>query len=145
MAVTAAPSRDRRRFDPARIATWIRRTTAVCAAALAIWVFTVLGTEWVPRDMDTVPDIPPGSWCVLDRRQSRVAVGSDVFVDVPGLGLVLSRVVELGPDTVTVRHPNAASSVPDSRTFGALPRRCIRGIVRVALPPDTAPRGSRGR
>ncbi|MEO6597601.1 MAG: S24/S26 family peptidase [Planctomycetota bacterium] len=136
----------RHRFDPIRMATWIRRITALCAVGLLIFVVTCFGTEWVPHGMDTVPSMPTGSWCVVDRRQSQLAVGDNVFVQVPGKGLLLSRIAELGPDTVTLRNPNDTSTVPDSRTLGALPRRAVKGIVRLALPPGAADRGiPRGR
>lgn len=137
MAVSGTvPARPRvARFDPAGWARWIRRATFVFAAACLIWVFASFGTRWVPAGMNTVPAIAAGSWCLVDVRRSAVQVGSDVFVEVPGSGLLLSRVTHLDADTVSVQNPNPDAGYPDSRVFGALPRACLRGKVVCSLAP----------
>lgn len=124
---SAAPRRAR--LDPLVLARRLRRLTLLVAAGAAIWFFTCFGAKWVPAGMDTVPEIPPGSYCILDKRQSTVQVGSNVFLEVPGTGLLLSRVAAIDGDTVTVRHPNPRSTLPDSTTLGPLPRRCLCGVV----------------
>lgn len=138
MAISGTvPARSRTVLDPNRAARWLRRATLIGSVALLVWFFAKFSTRWVPADMDTIPTIPPGSWCVVDRWASGLRVGSDVFVDGPR-GIVLSRVAELDQSTVTLLHPNAASSCADSRRFGAVPRSAVLGTVVVALPPRSA-------
>ena len=137
-----APGR-KPRLDPMDVARWLRRATWLFAAVVLLWLFLSFSTQWVPAGMDTVPTVPPGSWCIVDRRLSSVRVGCDVFVEPPGGGMLLSRVTELGPDTVTVQHPNPNSDHPDSRTFGALARRQLKGMVLVVFPPDAGGGGGR--
>lgn len=139
-----APARTAR-FDPARLARWIRRATWISALAFVVWMFASFGTKWVPAGMDTVPTIPAGSWCVVDHRRSSVKVGSDVFFASPDGPMMLSRVTALDDRTVTVQHPNAAAAFPDSRVFGPLPRERLLGTVLVALPPDAGDGRGRGR
>ena len=124
-----------RRFDPANAARWLRRATWMLFIVAVFWVFTSFDTQWVPAGMDTVPSAPAGSWCILDRRQGSVRPGSDVFLEPPGGGLLLSRITELDAETFAVQHPNAEAAWPDSRTFGRLPRRHLRGMVAAAFPP----------
>ena len=127
-----------RRFDPGTAARWLRRATWLLFLAATVWVFTSFGTQWVPAGMDTVPAAPAGSWCILDCRQGSVRPGSDVFLEPPGGGLLLSRVTELDAETFAVLHPNAQAAWPDSRTFGRLPRGQLRGMVVAAFPPKGA-------
>lgn len=134
-----------RRFDPTLVAGWIRRCTWVLAGACFVWLFTILGTQWVPAGMDTVPGIEPGSWCLVDRRAGAVQVGQAVFATTPDGVLLLSRVAAVDDTSVTVLHPNSDAAFPDSRVFGALPRANLRGVVLVALPPDAPPGATRGR
>jgi hypothetical protein len=143
MAVSGTvPARPGRTLlDPLVGARWIRRFTMLVAIASGIWIFTAFGTEWVAAGMDTVPTVPPGSWCLVDRRASSARPGCDVFVEAPGGALLLSRVAEMDADTLTVLHPNTSSAWPDSRTFGRLPRRQLRGTVVTAFPPGEAVRG----
>lgn len=121
-------------FDPIRATHWLRRATWIAAAVLFAWFFLRFGTRWVPAGMNTIPDLAPGSWCIVDRWASGLRVGSDVFVDGPD-GVVLSRVTALDADTVTVQHSNPSAAWPDSRTFGPLPRRAVLATVMVVLPP----------
>ena len=141
MAVSGTvPARSEPRVNPIGSAKRLRRATVVLAVVAFTWFLLQFGTKWVPAGMDTVPGIPPGSWCIVDRWSIGLRVGSDVFVAVPG-GEVLSRVAALDGDTVTVRHPNEHAGAPDSRTFGALPRHAVRATVLVVFPPDEAARG----
>jgi hypothetical protein len=141
MAVSGTvPARTRPAVDPMRTAKVLRRATVVLAVVAFAWFLLKFGTAWVPANMDTVPGVPPGAWCIVDRWASGLRVGSDVFVETPA-GTVLSRVAALDDDTVTVLHPNAGSRWPDSRTFGALPRRAVASTVLVVFPMDGAPRG----
>jgi type IV secretory pathway protease TraF len=126
--------------DPVRAAKVLRRVTVAIAAVLFTWFALQFGSAWVPANMDTVPAVPAGSWCIVDRWATRLRVGNDVFVDTPA-GPMLSRVAALDADTVTVLHPNADSRWPDSRSFGPLPRRAVTSTVLVVFPPDGAQRG----
>lgn len=117
-------------FDPHRFGRALRRLTLPLAVVAGIWFWTCFGAIQVPQGMDTMPHIPPGSVCLVDKRGDRVREGHEVFVDVPGGGTVLSRVVQLTPERlVVVQHDATTSSLPDSRAFGPLPRENVRGIV----------------
>ncbi len=143
MAVSGTvPARTRPAVDPQRAAKRLRGVTAVFAAVAFAWFLLKFGTAWVPADMDTVPDVPPGAWCIVDRWSSGLRVGSDVFVETPA-GRLLSRVAALDADTVTVLHPNPDARWPDSRSFGPLPRHEVASTVMVVFPPATGP--TRGR
>jgi len=140
-----APGRRRTRFEPAAVARLVRRATWLLlfgAGAVFFWRF---GTERVPLGMNTVPSIPPDSWCIVDRGARAARVGSHVFVDVPQLGSLLSRVAAIDADTITVENPDPLAAWPDSRSFGPLPRRCLRSTVLVVFGPEPAlaevPRG----
>jgi hypothetical protein len=124
-----------RRFDPARLARHVRRTTLLLAVGLGVWASAVLGTEWVPPGMRTVPTIEPGALCLVDRRASAAAVGRDVFVEVGGVRL-LSRVAAVAGDELTLRNPDPLAPYPDSRAFGPVSRRQVRGTVLVVFAPD---------
>ncbi len=135
MAVSGTvQNKQAQRLDPLRWAKWVRQGTLLAGVGMITWFFLRFGTEWVPRGMDTVPALPPGAWCVIDRWSRGLRVGSDVFVETPA-GRMLSRVAALDDDTVTLLHPNGASSIPDARTFGTLPRANVKGTVVVALQP----------
>ncbi len=140
MAVSGTvPARaSKRRLDPTAVARWVRRATLLGAVLFVAWAAATFGTLWVPVGMDTVPGIAPGSWCLIDCRRSSVAVGRDVFVVSPDGVTLLSRVVAVDDDLVTVRNPNEAAAFPDSRVFGPLPRRSVRGAVLFALQPEDA-------
>jgi hypothetical protein len=143
MAVSGTvPTASTPRVDPLRWARSVRRVTFFAGAIAIAWFFLRFGTEWVPRGMDTVPGLPPGAWCVVDRWSRGLRVGSDVFVDTPA-GAMLSRIAALDATSVTLQHPNAASAIPDSRAFGAVPRTNVRGTVVVALQPSGADAGGR--
>lgn len=142
MAVSGTvPARRKVGVDPMRYAKWIRRGTVIAAVVTFAWFFLRFGTQWVPRGMDTVPELPPESWCIVDRWASGIAVGSVVFYEGP-LGLMVGRVSEVDEQSFAVRNDNEASRVPDSNSFGKLPRSAVRGIVVGALQPSVGdPRG----
>jgi hypothetical protein len=140
----ASPAARPRRFDPERLARWLRRATLLGAGVAAVWFFRCFGTERVPAGMDGVASIPPGSLCIVDRRGGSAAVGHHVFADVPGGGTVLSRVAAVEPDgTLVLHNSNAGSAMPDSRAFGPLPRSRVRGVVLVVFPPEAPSPGQR--
>jgi hypothetical protein len=143
MAVAGTvPAKNPPRFDPARFGRRLRRWTVVLAVVVFTWFFLQFGTAWVPDDMDTIPEAPPGSWCIVDRWSTGLRVGSDVFVDGPN-GRLLSRVAAIDDETVIVMHPNARSAHADSRHFGPLPRSAVASTVMVVF--RTGGRRSDGR
>lgn len=121
--------------DLLRLAKRLRRWASVVAVVVFAWFLLQFGTAWVPAGMATVPGIPPGAWCIVDRWCIGVRVGSDVFVDTPD-GRVLSRVVALEGSEVRVEHPNPFTGFRDSRQFGALPRAALASTVMVVFQPD---------
>ena len=136
MAVSGTvPSSQPKRLAPTDIARWIRRVTLVLGVTAITWFFLQFGTRWVPKGMYTVPDMPPGSWLILDRWCTGLRVGSDVFVETPD-GEVLSRVSDLTDDEVFITHPSPGSSIGDSSKFGGLPRKNVRAVVVVVFPPE---------
>jgi hypothetical protein len=135
MAVSGTvPARTRPGFDASRIARRLRRWTIGLAIAAFTWFLLQFGTAWVPATMDTVPDVPPGSWCIVDRWSIGLRKGSDVFVETES-GPLLSRVAAIDAETVTLLHPNGSSPWPDSKHFGALPRSRVLSTVMVVFPP----------
>lgn len=124
-----------------RLARRIRRWTLVIAIILAIAMYACFGARYVPPRMDTVPDIPAGSFCVIDKRRSTVQAGSHVFLELPGHGVVLSRVESRDGDRLRIVHPNGASAVPDSRTLGALSIDVVIGTVLGAFKPNAGGSG----
>ena len=136
MAVSGtAPGRGRSRVDPGKFARWLRGVTLLASVALGLWCYACFGTEWVPPGMRTVPAIAPGSLCLVDRRAGAVQVGRDVFVRAGGIRL-LTRVEALAGDRVTVANPDPLAPFPDSRSFGAIARDQVMGVVLVVFAPD---------
>lgn len=143
MAVSGTvPSTRRVGFDPLPPARWLKRLTWVFAVVAGIVFFAWFGTQRVPSGMDTVPSIPPGSLCIVDRRQSAAKVGSHVFVDVPGGGTLLSQVTQADDVGVFVQNPNGLSALPDSRTFGVLPRHHVRSTVLAVFAAEAKEKGA---
>ncbi|MFT4841974.1 MAG: hypothetical protein ACI8UD_000221 [Planctomycetota bacterium] len=122
-------------LQPTTVAKWVRRSTLVFAVVCGLWFFLKFGTQWVPAGMNTVTEIPAGSWVVVDRWASGLRVGSDVFIDTPH-GELLSRVTELRDDEVVISHPAKHSGYGDSALFGALPRANVRSTIVVVFAPD---------
>ncbi|HEB52865.1 MAG TPA: hypothetical protein ENI87_06395 [bacterium] len=99
------------------------------------WFVLMFDTRWVPAGMGTIPEIPPGSWVIVDRWASGLRVGSDVFVATPH-GVLLSRVSRLTADEVEITHPNRRSGWVDSAVFGPLPRANVQATVVAVFRPD---------
>lgn len=136
MAVSGTvPSSKPTGFQPTQLAKYVRRGTLLLAVVSGLWFFLKFGTQWVPASMNTVPEIPPGSWVVVDRWASGLRVGSDVFIETPH-GELLSRVSALREDEVEITHPGEGASYGDSSVFGPLPRKNVRSTVVVVFAPD---------
>lgn len=105
-----------------------------CAALL--WL--CFGAMRVNQQMDTLIDtVPPGSLCIVDKRQGAAQPGDAVFVQLADGGILLSRVTARAADgSLTVRNDNRDSRWPDSASLGPLPASALRGTVRVVFPPD---------
>lgn len=133
MAVSGTvPSARKVGFDPQPPARWLKRATAVLAVVGGVVFFSWFGTQRVPPGMDTVPTIPPGSLCIIDRRQGTAQIGYHVFVDVPGGGTLLSQVTQA----------DAAGGVRHEPQ----PRQCAAGQphLRGAASAGRAQHGARG-
>ncbi len=122
---------------PERAARWLRRVSLPLFAVGVIALLLTLELTRVPPGMDSMPDIPPGSTVLLDRRTGSVRPGMAVMVDLPEGGTLLTRLVRLeSGGSLWVENDHAASALPDSRSVGALPAACLRGSVLVVFPPD---------
>lgn len=128
----------RPRFDTLRAARLARRAMLPAVLLSAMVLYWCFGVMRVNSAMDTLPDkVPPGSLCVIDKRQSAAGVGDAVFVEAPGGGILLSRVTARGDDgSLTLRNDNSQARFPDSDDFGPVPASALRGTVRVVFPPD---------
>ena len=115
----------------------LRRWTLVLGMVALAWSWLWYGARWVPAGMDTVPDMPPGTFCVIAKRTGSVHVDSHVFIEIGGGDVVLSQVVgvDRAAGTVSIRHPNPESRIPDSRALGSLPLRSVQGTVLGAFKP----------
>lgn len=143
MAVSGTvPSKRPPRSDPLQWARKVRRATVLVGIAVLAWFFLRFTTAWVPSGMNAVPSLPPGAWCVIDTWAVGLRVGSDVFYE-GAFGTMVGRVSALDGNTFEVKNLDAACQVPDSATFGALPRSALLGTVVTALLPD--PGATRGR
>ena len=128
-----APSRVRDLL-PQRLTRLVRRATLAVGLAAVLGALVKFDTCWVAPGMNTVEEIPAGSWLLLDRWSSGLRVGSDVVVETPH-GELLSRVSALQGETVSILHPNPTATWGDSRLFGPLPLADVRGTVLVAFAP----------
>lgn len=136
----AATRRVRAEIAPLRAARLVRRFTLPFAVAAGLFFWSRYGVIRVPQGMDTMPSIPAGSTCLVDKRGSAVMAGHEVFCDVPDGGTVLSRVVSVtAEDAIVLEHDAKDSRLPDSRAFGPLPRSSVRGVVLVVFAGDAAP------
>ena len=102
MATATTKPAEVRALSRERLAKRLRRITLVVGVSLGIWAYLCWGARWVPIGMDTVPAIPPGSFCVVDKRASTVKIGSHVFIELPGVGVVLSRVTARNGDRIRI-------------------------------------------
>lgn len=143
MAVSGTvPSKRPLPSDPMQWARKVRRATVLVGIAVLAWLFLRFTTAWVPSGMNAVPSLPPRAWCVIDKWTVGLRIGSDVFYEGP-FGTMVGRVSALDANTFEVKNLDPACQVPDSASFGALPRTALLGTVVTALLPD--PGESRGR
>jgi hypothetical protein len=134
MATLKTLSAEDRALVRERLAKSLRRWALFGMLFVGAYLLYGYGGRWVPGDMDTVPAIPAGSFCIIDRWQSTVMAGSHVFVALPDGRTVLTRVAHREGERITIEHPNPRSSFPDSRTLGPLPVSAVQGTVLGAFP-----------
>ncbi len=128
------------RIDPRRIRRTVVRSAPLVLVASVLLLWWCFGVVKVPPGMDGVRSIPPGSVCLIDKRQGSLRVGSSAFVDLPDGGTVLSRVQDLTADgMMLLGNDDPQSTSPDSSDFGALPTACLRGVVLVVFAGEGAP------
>jgi hypothetical protein len=126
-----------RLWDTVRLSRWIRRL-ALPVVLLALFFFYLhYGWQTVPGGMDTMPEsAPPGAICAIDKRPAAVKApgpdhpGSLVFVEVPGGGVLLSRVsTVLADGSFQIRHENRKSSYLRFESQGPYPIERVQGLV----------------
>lgn len=133
-APTTAAAPATRGIDPLRLARLARRLTLPLALVAGIAFFACFGAVRVPPGMDTLPSIPPGSLCIVDKRGGAAQVGDEVFVDLPLGGTLLTRVQAIDAEgRLVVQNDRQESQLPDSDQFGPLPRSAVRGVVITTL------------
>jgi hypothetical protein len=139
-AAAAGAATGRGRLDPRRLRSWVVRAALPVVLVGVLVFYLCFGMLRVPAGMDTIARIPPGAWCLIDKRAGSVRVGSAVFVDLPAGGTLLSRVTAIDEDgSLRVANDNPDSALPDSDQFGPLPAACLRGVVLVVFGGDGPP------
>lgn len=126
---------------PQRLARIARRATLVIGLLAIGWFLMKFETRWVPPGVNTIAEVPAGSWVILDRWTTGLRVGSDIYCVTPH-GELVSRVSAIDGDQVSIQHPNPEATWGDSRLFGPIPREQVVGTIVVAFAPD---RGESGR
>lgn len=121
-----------RTWDTIRLSRWIRRL-ALPVVLLALFYFYLhFGWQTVPTGMDTVPtSAPPGSVCAIAKRPTTLEAGTSlVFLEVPGGGVLLSRVSKLEPDgRFHIRHENRESKYLRYESMGPYSMDKVQGLV----------------
>lgn len=120
---------------PQRLARIARRVTLGIALVAVVWCLFKFETRWIQPGMNTMDEVPGGSWVLLDRWATGLGVGSDVLVMTPH-GEVVSRVSALDDETISIRHPNPTATWPDSGAFGPLQRDQLLGTIVAAFAPE---------
>ena len=121
----------------------MRRWPVAAAAAAALAATRPFRVEVAGRSM--MPTLRPGDW-LLATRFGRIQRGSVVVLRHPGEALDLVKRVRacpgdevegriLGRDEFLVVGDNEQAST-DGRSFGAVPREAIEGVVRFRYHPD---------
>ena len=123
--------------NPRQLKPWIRGAIAVAVLSFGVLLYLNYGFLRVPIGMDTMPDsFPGGTLCFVREQPSTIPVGAVVFVEVPS-GTVLTRVVEVAGDRITVEHDNAQSKLAFGRSRGIVAAEQVRAIVLTAMAPNS--------
>ena len=109
------------------------RGLALPVVLLGLLLFYLkFGWQTVPPGMDTMPQsAPPGSVCAIDKHPGVLKPDSSlVFLEVPGGGVLLSRVSAVTPDgRFHIRHENRKSSFLQYESQGPFEMSSVRGLV----------------
>jgi hypothetical protein len=119
-----------------RLARLVRRLALPAVVVAGILLWRSYGVIGVPDGMDTMPQThPPGTRCVVAKRPGKVVSGAVVFVDVPGGGTLLARVVAVAPDGSLAVAPDNPATRFAAALRAPVPPAAVRGLVLVALTP----------
>ena len=124
-------------MNPARLRPWVTRIGLVLTLVLVVLFLRTYGMLTVPPGMDTMPDYPPGTLCVIEKRPAEVSVGAVVFVDVDD-GSLLTRVAAVADGEFQVRHddPHSRFARLQGEGLGWMPFERIRGLVLTGFVPE---------
>lgn len=124
-------------MNPARLRPWVTRIGLVLTLVLVVLFVRTYGMLTVPPGMDTMPDYPPGTLCVIEKWPGEVQIGAVVFVEVED-GSLLTRVAAVTDGTFQVRHddPRSRFSRLQGEGLGWLPFARIRGLVLSGFVPE---------
>ena len=128
--------------DPLKTARLLRRLMLPLALLLGLGLYWSFGWIRVPSGMDTMPDIhPAGSLCFVLKRPSVISVGAVVFVDLPGGGTLLARVVTVLEEGFELAADNPKSTFADMlrRTFHS--PEALRAQVITSFSPESSGHG----
>jgi len=119
-------------WDTVRLSRWIRRLALPVVLLALLFFYLHFGWQTVPGGMDTMPQsAPPGSICAIDKRPTTLkAETSLVFLEVPGGGVLLSRVSKLEPDgRFHILHENRKSKYLRFESMGPYSIDKVQGLV----------------
>lgn len=123
-------------LQPVRIRRYVLRIGLFVAIIGMVILVRTYGTVRVPVGMDTMPSLPAGTTCIIQKRPSSVRKDSVVFVDLDDGSTVLARIA-------TVDEQGALRLVIDNREsrFRALETRLysledVRGLVLASFAPN---------
>lgn len=116
----------------------IRRLALFVVAVALVYFFVCYGTYTVVPGMDTIPQYPPGTTCIIQKNPGSVPVGSVVLIEVENGAGLLSRVAAVRDGTITIRHDNR-ESVFVNHEERSYPIDRVRGLVLAGLLPDSQP------
>jgi hypothetical protein len=122
--------------NPNRLRPWVMRGGLLATFVVAVLLFTNYGTFRVPDGMDTMPELPPGSFCLIQKEPREVRVGAVVLFRVPGGGMLLSRVAAVHDHGVVVAHDATDSRFGQLQgdAIGVVPFTELAGLVLYAHP-----------
>ena len=134
-----------KKSSPEVLGRRIRRVALVGLAVAMVFFFTRYGSYRVIAGMDTMPELPPGTLCIIQHDPARVLTGTSVvLVEVEPDAALLTRVAAVLPDGIRIRHDNRESRFVryEDRTF---PMDAVKALVLTSFAGDPPPGEFRGR